>query len=148
MPHSNSLTGSLLRNDDQGLLSASRSVPLHHSRVERDHLATAPIAFLHAWKTAVHLAGNSFFGDGTQASLDRAVATWELPPNLERISESLNRMTPPERVFIAALVSFYNFPDAARLLQRSGVSGLADLGALDLQRRSVIASLMLHYTPV
>jgi hypothetical protein len=121
---------------------------LHHSRIERDHLVTAPTAFLHAWKTAVHLAGNAFFGDGTQASLDRAGGTWELPPNLKRISESLSRMTADRRVFIAALVSLYNCQEAARLLQLTGVTGLAELGALDLQRRSVIASLILHYTPI
>ena len=149
MPLSNITSSSQPPGDDSGLLPARRSaLQRPSSRFERDHLATAPIAFLHAWKTAVHLAGNTFFGDGTQASLEGAVATWELPPNLERISEFLNRMPPDTRVFIAALVSLYDCPDASRLLQRTGVSGLAELGALDLQRRSVIASLMLHYTPI
>lgn len=149
MPQSNIASNSQLPDHDSGILPARRSALLRpSSRFERDHLATAPIAFLHAWKTAVRLAGNSFFGDGTQASLEGAVATWELPPNLERISESLSRMSPDERVFIAALVNLYNCPDASRLLQRTGVFGLAELGALDLQRRSAIASLMLHYTPI
>ena len=148
MSKSNRATGSLLQSDHAVRLAGPRSVLLHHSRMERDHLVTAPIAFLHAWKTAVHLAGSAFFGDGTQASVDRAVGTRELPPNLERISESLGRMTADQRVFIAALVSLYNCQEAARLLQLTGVTGLAELGTLDLQRRSVIASLMLHYTPI
>lgn len=148
MPLSNRATRSLLSSNHVAPLTRPHSVLLHHSKIERDHLAAAPSAFLHAWKAAVQLAGHSFFGDGTHASLDSAAGAWKLPPNLQRISESLSRMTPDERVFIAALVSLYNCQEAARLLQLTGVTGLAKLGALDLQRRSVLASLMLHYTPI
>ncbi|WP_342308921.1 hypothetical protein [Burkholderia pyrrocinia] len=113
---------------------------------EESHFAQAPNAFFDAWKQGVRLAGPQFFGDGHRDALAQAGNKWDLVPDLPRIDRALGVMSSGERVFIAALVSFYNAHDSQELLRRAGVEGLADLGSLDLQRRRVIASLLLHYT--
>lgn len=110
------------------------------------HFSKAPQAFFHAWKRGVELVGPTLFGDGTQAGLDRAVDKWDLRPNVEAIRDVIGVMSSGEKVFLAALVSFYNAEDGGALLKRVGVNGLADLSGLDLERRQVIAALILHYT--
>jgi hypothetical protein len=117
------------------------------SELERAHLSNAQAAFFRAWKQGAALAGAQYFGGGTQSDLDQAARAWDLQPNLQRISDSISVMSGNEKAFLAALVSIYNSQDGGRLLQRVGVHGLADLGGLDLSRRTVIAALILHYTP-
>ncbi len=113
---------------------------------EQAHFDEAPSAFFDAWKQGVRLAGPHFFGDGQPDVLARAKSKWDLAPDLSRIVQALGVLSSGERVFIAALASFYNAHDSQELLRRAGVQGLADLGTLDLQRRQVIAALLLHYT--
>lgn len=113
---------------------------------EETHFRQASDAFFSAWKEGVSLAGPQFFGDGSRDARVHARNKWDLVPDLARISNALDVMSSGERVFIAALGSFYNAHDSRELLHRAGVEGLADLGNLDLPRRRVIASLMLNYT--
>lgn len=113
---------------------------------EQAHYNEAPNAFFDAWKQGVCLAGPQFFGDGHPHVVDRAKSKRDLAPNLPRISQALGVMSSGEGVFIAALASFYNAHDSQELLRRVYVEGLADLGTLDLQRRQVIATLLLYYT--
>ena len=108
--------------------------------------AAAPQAFFDAWKRGVELAGPTLFGEGTRESFARAVDKWDLCPNVDAIGEAIGAMSSGERVFLAAMVSFYNAEDGGVLLQRVGVHGFADLGGLDLPRRRVIADLLLHYS--
>ncbi|EKY3918149.1 hypothetical protein RCI35_002019 [Enterobacter hormaechei] len=44
-----------------------------------------------------------------------------------------------QRLFLSAMVSFYNNREGAAMLKRIGFEGLTDLGGLDLERRKVIA---------
>lgn len=113
---------------------------------ETAFFAQAPDDFFLAWKQGVELAGVSFFGDGTSAGLAAATSKWDLVPDLPLIAEALGAMSSGERVFIAAMTSFYNSHDSAQLLCDAGVEGLADLGRLDRRRRQVIATLLLSYT--
>lgn len=113
---------------------------------ESAHFSVASSAFLSAWKRGVSLAGIRFFGEGTRADLDRAVSVWTLCPNVPLIDDAIGVMSSGEKVFLAALVSFYNAEDGGLLFERIGVRGLADLGGLDLERREVIAALILNYT--
>jgi hypothetical protein len=110
-----------------------------------EHFSKAPLAFFHAWKRGVALVGPALFGKGTQACLDQAVDKWDLCPNVAAIRKSIGVMSSGEKVFLAAMVSFYNAKDGGALLKRVGVHGLADLGGLDLQRRKIIAELILNY---
>ncbi|MEA8541120.1 hypothetical protein PZU20_22615 [Pseudomonas aeruginosa] len=110
------------------------------------HFSKAPNAFFHAWKRGVELVGPGLFGNGTQECLHLAVDKWDLCPNVAFIKKTIGAMSSGERVFLAAMVSFYNSKDGGALLKRVGVHGLADLGGLDLERRKIIAALILNYT--
>jgi hypothetical protein len=124
----------------------TRATLFEEHALELAHFSAAPAAFFRAWKSGVSLAGVRFFGAGTKIHLDRAVDVWDLCPNLELITDAIGVMSGGEKVFLAALVSFYNAEDGGRLLRRVSVHGLADLGGLDLARRTVIAALILNYT--
>jgi len=109
------------------------------------HFSKAPDAFFHAWKRGVELVGPDLF-NGTQECLDLAEDKWGLCPNVAVIRKTIGAMSSGERVFLAAMVSFYNSKDGGALLKRVGVHGLADLGGLDLERRKIIATLILNYS--
>ena len=113
---------------------------------ERQHAANAPQAFFEAWKRGVALAGVPGFGDGTREGLRRAMTKWDLRPDLTTLNNAFGSLSPGQRRFVAALVSFYDSRDGGEMLRRSGFEGLSDLGLLDLERRRVIADLTLHYT--
>ncbi|NPX93955.1 hypothetical protein DZ977_003450 [Pseudomonas aeruginosa] len=113
---------------------------------EEQHYATAPQAFFEAWRRGVEIAGPEWFGDGAREGLNRARDKWDLNPAVQRIEKSLGVLSGGERMFLAAMVSFYNERKGGALLKRCGFHGLADFGGLDLQRRKVIADLMLHYS--
>ncbi|MFV0275842.1 MAG: hypothetical protein ACK5HY_01480 [Parahaliea sp.] len=110
------------------------------------HFAQAPAAFFQAWKRGVQLLRPTLFGSGTQAHVDQAQDKWALCPNLDLIDQAIDVMSSGERVFLASLVSFYNAEIGGALLKRVGVHGLSDLGGLDLERRQVIADLIMNYT--
>ncbi|OZI62820.1 MULTISPECIES: hypothetical protein [Bordetella] len=112
---------------------------------ERQHFVAAPDAFFKAWKRGVQIAGPRWFGDCTKKGFEQARDKWDLCPNVRQISRSLGLLSSGERMFLAAMVSFYNARRSASLLRRCGFEGLADLSGLDLARRRVIASLVLHY---
>lgn len=114
---------------------------------ELEHFSSAPARFLAAWKRGVRLAGPQFFGMGNpHADLDQAESIWDLCPKMDLIDRAIGVMSSGEKVFLAALTSFYNAYDGGALLKRVHVQGLADLGGLDLERRAVIAALILNYT--
>lgn len=114
--------------------------------LEVRHFEQAPAAFFEAWIRGVKLAGFTYFGDGTRERCERAADKWALSPNVPLIRRAIGAMSSGEKVFLAAMVSFYNSRDGGALLKRVGVKGLADLGNLDLERRQVIAALILNYT--
>src|SRR5690606_38122069 len=109
------------------------------------HFSKAPDAFFHAWKRGVELVGPDLF-NGTQECLDLAEDRWDLCPHVAVIRKTIGAMSSGERVFLAAMVSFYNSKDGGALLKRVGVHGLADLGGLDLERRKIIATLILNFS--
>ncbi|TPG90335.1 hypothetical protein EAH72_29480 [Pseudomonas caspiana] len=129
--------------------TVSQLPPLSHSRKHHEEVPASfegtAAAFLYAWKQGVALAGPTYFGDGTQISLNNATCRWDLRPNLLMINNAINVLSTNERVFLAALVSFYDTDEGGVLLKQVGVRGLADLGVLDPERRDVIASLVMHH---
>jgi len=112
---------------------------------ESQHYLRAPNAFLQAWKRGVEIAGPQWFGDGTRDGVQRAVRKWDLCPRVSAINDNFGVLSGGERMFLAAMVSFYNGYDGGQLLRRCGFEGLCDLGGLDLERRQVIADLVLNY---
>jgi len=104
-------------------------------------------AFFESWKIGVQIAGPVWFGDGLDPS--SAETKWDLVPRVDEITARIGTMSSGERVFIAAMVSFYNDDIGGTLLQRvigSKRIGLADIASsLDERRRRVIGDLMLSY---
>lgn len=125
-------------------LSLSQS-SLAHIDEEARHFTAAPEAFFQAWRRGVALAGVQFFSNGSCDSLHLATSHEALPPNLPLISQHLNVLSSGEKKFLAAMASFYNACDSRELLSRAGINGMADFASLDLQRRRVIAALLLNY---
>ncbi|GLU39179.1 hypothetical protein [Pseudomonas sp. NBRC 100443] len=113
---------------------------------EERHLSLAPVAFFKAWKRGVELSGTQWFGNGSREALELAQSPWDLCPDLARIKRGLGVLSSGEKIFLAAMVSFYNAHEGGSMLKRCHVEGLADLGGLDLQRRKVIVELLLHYS--
>ena len=114
--------------------------------LEERHFAEAPKAFFEAWKRGAEIAGAEWFGDGTREGLQRANSKWDLRPNMLMLNDALGVLSSGQRMFLSAMVSFYNSREGGAMLKRCGFEGLSDLGGLDLERRKVIADLTLHYT--
>ena len=112
---------------------------------EFEHFRNAEQAFFEAWRRGVAIAGPAGFGDGTRAGLLSAKTKWDLRPNLEVLKSAMRTLSPGQRMFVAAMVSFYNSRDGGAMLKRCGFDGLSDFGGLDLSRRKVIADLTLNY---
>jgi hypothetical protein len=64
---------------------------------------------------------------------------------VSHINDAFGVLSSGERMFLAAMVSFYSGEDGGPLLRRCQFEGLCDLGGLDLQRRQVIADLVMNY---
>lgn len=126
-------------------LDALEETARHDIANELAHFSRAKTNFFDAWKRGVALAGTHLFGTGV-AAVDRAASVWDLCPKVDLIERTIGVMSSGEKVFLAALVSFYNTETGGKLFKRIGVHGLADFGGLDLSRRSVLASLLLNYT--
>jgi hypothetical protein len=112
---------------------------------EDRHFTQAPDAFFQAWKRGVEIAGYEWFGAGTREGLQDATSKWELRPNVLLLNDALGVLSSGQRIFLAAMVSFYNDREGGAMLQRCGFHGLCDFGGLDLQRRKVLADLLLNY---
>lgn len=126
----------------------NRSLPqevLDQIVLEQLHFDHAPQAFFDAWKHGAEIAGAEWFGDGTREGLQRATEKWDLRPNMLMLNDALGVLSGGQRMFLSAMVSFYNSREGAAMLKRCGFEGLSDLGGLDLERRKVIADLILHY---
>ncbi|AOY65830.1 hypothetical protein LN565_04890 [Xanthomonas euvesicatoria pv. euvesicatoria] len=113
---------------------------------EVQHFADAPQAFFEAWKRGVEIAGAEWFGEGTPEGLNQAKSKWDLRPNVLRINDALGVLSSGERMFLSAMVSFYNARDGGAMLKRCHFHGLSDFDGLDLERRKVIADLLVNYS--
>ncbi|MBV2205756.1 MAG: hypothetical protein KUL87_10070 [Pseudomonas sp.] len=113
---------------------------------EQRHFACAPTAFFQAWKRGAEIAGPEWFGDGTREGLHRAVSIEDLRPDMLSLNDALGVLSGGQRMFLSAMVSFYNSREGAAMLKRCGFEGLSDLGGLNLERRQVIADLVLNYS--
>ncbi|MFL9883236.1 hypothetical protein PQR66_09380 [Paraburkholderia agricolaris] len=112
---------------------------------ELEHFASAPQIFFETWKRGVTLAGVYLLGDGPRETFERATSKWDLCPRMPLIRRAFPPMSPSEKKFLAAMASFDNSRDSRSLLKRSGFEGFSDLDGLDLDRRQVIATLILTF---
>ncbi|MBY4673884.1 hypothetical protein K6W12_24945 [Burkholderia multivorans] len=126
-------------------LALTSAALLDQIAAEERHFADASGAFFEAWKRGVKIAGAEWFGNGTRESLQRATTKWDLRPDMPMINDALGVLSSGQRMFLSAMVSFYSAREGGEMLRRCGFEGLSDLGGLDLERRRVIADLVLHY---
>jgi hypothetical protein len=75
---------------------------------EDQRFAAAPQAFFEAWKRGAEIAGPEWFGDGTRDGLNQAKTKWHLRPDMLRLNDALGVLSSGERMFLSAMVSFYN----------------------------------------
>jgi len=114
---------------------------------EERHFADAPRAFFEAWKRGAEIAGAEWFGDGTPEGLQRATSKWDLRPKVLLLNDALDVLSGGQRMFLSAMVSLLQRPRRRRDAQSvADFEGLSDLGGLDLERRKVIADLVLNYS--
>ncbi|TBU88451.1 hypothetical protein [Phytopseudomonas dryadis] len=113
---------------------------------EERHFTSAPQAFFQAWKRGVELVGPEWFGDGTRDGLRHAASAGDLLPDMLALNDALSVLSRSQGLFLSAMVSVYNAREGAAMLRRCGFEGLSDLGDLDLERRQVIADLVLNYS--
>ncbi|TEI20841.1 hypothetical protein IPC1310_04225 [Pseudomonas aeruginosa] len=113
---------------------------------EEQHFAAAPQAFFEAWKRGVEIAGPEWFGDGTREGLNQAKTKWDLRPDMLRLNDALGVLSSGERMFLSAMVSFYNAREGGAMLKRCRFHRLSDFDGLDLERRKVIADLLVNYS--
>jgi len=111
---------------------------LDQMALEQAHFDAAPQAFFEAWKRGAQIAGHEWFGDGTREGLQRATTKWDLRPNMLMLNDALGVLSSGQRMFLSAMVSFYNSREGGAMLKRCGFEGLSDFGGLDLERRQVI----------
>lgn len=104
----------------------NRALPqevLDQIELENQHFAAAPQAFFEAWKRGVNIAGAEWFGDGTREGLQRATTKWDLRPNLLMLNDALGVLSSGQRMFLSAMVSFYNAREGGAMLKRCGFEG-------------------------
>ena len=119
---------------------------LDQMALEQAHFDAAPQAFFEAWKRGAQIAGHEWFGDGTREGLNQAKSKWDLRPDMLRANDALGVLSSGERMFLSAMFSFYNAREGGAMLKRCHFQGLSDFDGLDLQRRKVIADLLVNYS--
>ena len=127
----------------------NRALPqevLDQIELEHQHFAASPQAFFETWMRGARIAGAEWFGDGTPEGLQRATSKWDLRPKVLLLNDALDVLSGGQRMFLSAMVSFYNAREGGAMLKRCGFEGLSDLEGLDLERRQVIADLALNYS--
>lgn len=104
----------------------------------------ATTAFLDAWIRGVQLAGINYFGG---AWPDKTAPTKnDYRPDYGLIQSALGWLSTGEGAFLAAMYSFFNPSDGAKMLQQLGFGSPGELAArLDRTRLQVIADLLVTY---
>lgn len=102
-------------------------------------------AFLTAWKRGVMASGTpSLFYNGDM--LDRTAHLHRLAPKTKDIAKRISSYPKSQAAFLAALVSFYNPEEGARLAKKVGCNGLGDISLnLSTEQRFILADLLIHH---
>jgi len=111
---------------------------------ESDHQQQA---FFEAWKEAVELTGLlSFFGVHNDMDMERAKKKESLTPRLDIIRKKISDHPISRSAMVAAMVSFYNPAEGAKLEAKIQCSGLGCLAAhLNHKQRQCLSKLLLSY---
>ena len=102
-------------------------------------------AFLTAWKRGVVASGTpSLFYSGDM--VDRVNHLHRLAPKTKDIAKKISLYPKSQAAFLAALVSFYNPEEGAKLAKKVGCNGLGDISLnLSMEQRFILADLLIHH---
>ena len=117
------------------------------------HARVAPIQFLIAWKRAVAMAGPEFFtagrGHDAPPSMVDATDKGQLIPHWDVVENGIGPLSTSQRVFLAAICSFYNgewgknLPDT----HGDGCDSIGDVAnRLDRDQVDILTALMNYHT--
>ena len=131
-------------------------VTLKRVRKEREetiiHGQEAPMKFLSAWVSGVHVIGEGYFTHNERFAdkapcLDKVMDKWQVIPNCGFIEENIGVLSGGEAKLLSVMCSFYNPEWGGKLMQDLGIKGMADIsGNLDLNCKKIVAALLLNYT--
>jgi len=104
-------------------------------------------AFLDAWKEGVRLTMSpSFFGAHSDLDIERATRKKSLTPHLQIIRKKIVDLPISRSAMIAAMVSFYNPAEGAKLETKIQCAGLGCLAKhLNPKQRECLSRLLLTY---
>ena len=94
--------------------------------------------FLENWKEAIDNIGFAFFDNGT--SIEEALLPIDLKPNLNVINQSVHELSCDDRLFLNALLNFY---DATLVSKQS----LIQVCSLEEKRKRLLMRLVENYLP-
>ncbi|MEJ1414255.1 MAG: hypothetical protein RPU13_13495 [Candidatus Sedimenticola sp. (ex Thyasira tokunagai)] len=97
--------------------------------------------FLDAWRVAIHLTEHpKLFGGNPAAGLNG------FAPKVKEIARALPTLPKSQSALIAALVSFYNPEEGAKMMTKVGICGLGALSlAIKEPARAALADLIYSY---
>lgn len=98
-------------------------------------------AFMGAWLRAIHLTGHAgLFGQNPAAGLSG------FAPKVKEINRALPTLPKSQGALIAAMVSFFNPEEGARMMTKTGTAGLGALSlCLSDSANQVLADLICNY---
>lgn len=102
-------------------------------------------AFLDAWKRAIEASGapGLFYGGGMTEQTNNLNM---LAPRTPEIHKKITSFPKSRGAFLAAMVSFYNPEEGAKLSKKVGGNGLGDLAmVLPTTQRTIIADLLIFH---
>ncbi|MES9830524.1 MAG: hypothetical protein ABW201_19900 [Candidatus Thiodiazotropha sp.] len=103
-------------------------------------------AFLAAWKRGILASGvpGLFYCSDI---LDKTTSLDRLAPKVREIGKRIHVSPKKQATFLAAMVSFYNPEEGAKMAKKVGCNGLGDIAInLSTKQRSIISDLLLNYT--
>ncbi|MCU7933705.1 MAG: hypothetical protein KZQ99_02355 [Candidatus Thiodiazotropha sp. (ex Dulcina madagascariensis)] len=102
--------------------------------------------FLFAWKRAILASGaTGLFYNGDM--VDKTTSLKRLAPKVGDIGKRIHVYPKSQATFLAALVSFYNPEEGAKLAKKVGCNGLGDIATnLSHEQRFIIADLLMNHT--
>ncbi|ODC01178.1 hypothetical protein A3197_01460 [Candidatus Thiodiazotropha endoloripes] len=102
--------------------------------------------FIDAWKRGILASGvPGLFYSGDM--VDKTSSLERLAPKVRDIGKRIHVYPKKQATFLAAMVSFYNPEEGAKLAKKVGCNGLGDIANnITLEQRLIISDLLVNHT--
>jgi hypothetical protein len=104
------------------------------------------ILFIDAWKRGILASGapSLFYSSDI---LDKTTSLERLAPKVREIGKRIHSYPKRQATFLAAMVSFYNPEEGAKLAKKVGCNGLGDIAInITFDQRLIISDLLMYHT--